>query len=232
MAEMDGGMLQALIGAGQAVKQQQLGLIQGVTGFFGGRRARRALEGLQSPTYTPAKSITDYYAEAKQRYNASPYESTLYKTQQQGIGRNVSRGIAALQGRRSAIGGISSLIQGANDASLQAAAAAEQQREQRFSQYGQAAGAMAGEERQAFNINKMMPYQTRYNQLSQKAAGYNQMLNAGLQNYFGGGQAGSVYAGSALGNMSGGANSPEDYSSYEAIGRVRPSTYKAPLAKY
>lgn len=229
---MDGGMIQALMGAGQAVKQQQLGIVQGISGFFGGRRARRALEGLQSPVYTPAKSITDYYDEAKQRYNTSPYASTLYKGQQQGITRNLTQGLSALRDRRQGVGGVSALVQGANDASLRSAMAAEQQQEQRFGQYGQAAGAMAGEQRQAFNINKMMPYQTRYNQLSQKAAGYNQMFNAGLQNFYGGGQAGSVYAGSALNNMSGEAAGGNDYSSYEAIGRVQPSTYKVPLAQY
>jgi hypothetical protein len=86
------------------------------------------------------------------------------------------------------IGGISSLIQGQNDATLKAAAAAEQQREQRFSQYGQAASAMGAEERQAFNINKMMPYEKRYNLLAMKAQGNNQMANAGLQNIYGAGQ--------------------------------------------
>lgn len=213
---MDGGMIQAIMGAGQAMKQQQLGILQTGIGFFGGRRARRQLEALKSPTYSPVKSISDYYSEAKQRYNTSPYASTLYNTQQQSIGRNVNQGIASLQSRRQGIGGISSLIQGANDASLKAAIAAEQQKEQRFGQYGQAAGAMAGEERQAFNINKMLPYQTKYTQLSQKAAGYNQMLNAGMQNYFGGGQAAATYAGgmSGMNGMQGQRRAPttQDYS--------------------
>jgi hypothetical protein len=235
MAEMDGGMIQALMGAGQAAQQKMLAIPQMAIGFFGGRRARKALEGLQSPTYTPAKSISDYYTEAKQRYNQSPYASTLYNTQQQNIGRNVTRGIAGLQSRRMGIGGISSLIQGANDASLNSVAAAEQQKEQRFGQFGQASGAMAGEERQAFNINKMMPYERRYNMLAQKAQGYNQMFNAGLSNYFGGAQTGAITAAGAAGNMSGQSNpyyAQQDYASHEAIDRVRPSTYKVPLAQY
>jgi hypothetical protein len=230
MAGMDGGMIQALQGFGQSMKQQQGGLLQMGIGFFGGRRARKALEGLQSPTYTPAKSISDYYTEAKQRYNQSPYASTLYNTQMQSIGRNTAQGIAGLQSRRQGIGGISALIQGQNDATLKAAGAAEQQREQRFGQYGQASGAMAGEERQAFNINKMMPYERRYNMLAQKAQGYNQMFNAGLQNVYGAGQAGAAY-GSGLSSQ-GSAPQADDYSSHEAIARVRPSTYQVPLANY
>lgn len=201
-------------------------------GFFGGRRARKKLEGLQSPTYSPVKSISDYYTEAKQRYNQSPYSSTLYNTQMQNLNRNTAQGIAGLQSRRLGIGGISSLIQNQNDASLRAVTAAEQQKEQRFGQYGQAAGAMAGEERQAFNINKMMPYERRYNQLAQKAAGYNQMFNAGLSNYFGGMQSGAMAAGNAAAGGGQGYGSSNDYSSYEAIDRVRPSTYKVPLASY
>lgn len=195
-------MLQAIIGAGQAIKQQQGGMLQMGIGFLGGRRARKALEGLQSPTYTPAKSISDYYTEAKQRYNLSPYASTLYNAQMQNINRNTASGIAGLQSRRLGVGGLSALIQGQNDATLKAAVAAEQQRDQRFGQYGQAAGAMAGEERRAFDINKMMPYERRYNMLAQKAQGYNQMFNAGMQNYFGGGQAGAISAG-GMSSMSG-----------------------------
>ncbi len=227
----------SIIQAAQGAKQEIGGKIQMAIGYFGGRRARKQLEGLQSPIYTPAKSISDYYTEAKQRYNQSPYASTLYNTQMQSIGRNTAQGIAGLQSRRQGIGGISSLIQGQNDATLKAAAAAEQQKDQRFGQYGQASGAMAGEERQAFNINKMMPYERRYNMLAQKAQAYNQMFNAGLSNAYGGGQATSIgAAGMAASNSSPyyarQDYSGNDYSSHEAIDAVRPSTYKVPLANY
>lgn len=220
-----------LISQGASAMLGQIGgIAQMGIGFFGGRRARKQLEGLQSPTYNPVKSIADYHTEAKQRYNQSPYASTLYNAQMQNINRNTARGISGLQSRRLGIGGISSLIQNQNDASLRAVTAAEQQREQRFGQYGQAAGAMAGEERQAWNINKMMPYERRYNQLAQKAQGYNQMFNAGLSNYFGGMQSGAMSMGNSAGGGQGyGSN---DYLSHEAIDKVRPSTYKVPLASY
>lgn len=203
------------------------GLVQTGMGLFGGKKARKQLENLQTPTYTPAKSISDYHAEAKQRYNTSPYASTMYNTQMQNINRNTNQGIAGLQSRRLGIGGISSLIQGQNDAMLKAAAGAEQQRDQRFSQYGQAANAMAGEERQAFNINQMMPYEKKYNLLAMKAQGNNQMANAGMQNLYGAGQtymAGKSFAGNS-------ASGSPDYSQYE-YGSPRASTYRVPLAKY
>lgn len=213
-----------MMAAAQAVG----GLVQTGMGLFGGRKARKQLENLQTPTYTPAKSISDLYAEAKQRYNTSPYASTLYKTQQQSIGRNVNQGLAGLQSRRLGIGGVSSLVQGANDASLKSAIAAEQQQEQRFGQYGQAANAMAGEERQAFNINQMMPYEKKYNLLAMKAQGNNQMANAGMQNIAGAGQ--SYMYGRALAGGQGSSVSP-DYSEHE-YGSPRASTYRVPLAKY
>lgn len=206
------------------------GLAQGISGFFGGRKARKQLENLQTPTYTPAKSISDYYNEARQRYNTSPYASTLYNAQQQNIARNVNMGLSGLQSRRQGIGGISSIMQGANDASLNAALAAERQKDQRFGEFGQASNMMAGEERQAFNINKMMPYEKRYNLLAMKAQANNQLLNAGIQNVIGAGQS------MLMGSMMGGGKQPAasgvpDYSGYE-FGNMRPSTYKVPLAQY
>src|SRR6266540_354420 len=228
---MDPMMLQAIMGKAESTKQGIGGLIQAGIGFFGGRKARRDLENLQTPTYDPAKSISDYYAEAKNRYGISPYASTLYNTQMQNINRSTASGISGLQSRRMGIGGISSLIQGQNDAMLKAAATAEQQRDQRFGQLGAASQAMAGEERQAFNINKIMPYEKRYNMLAMKAQGYNELLNSGLKNIFGGGQAGAAY-GSALGGMSGMQRQPNPSYGYGANSDLPASTYRVPLAKY
>lgn len=233
MADMDGGMIQALMAAGQGIKQQQLGALQTAIGFFGGRKAKKALENQQTPIYTPAKSISDYYNQALQRYQESPYQSNLYKMQAQNIARGTAQGLSALQDRRSALAGVSGLVQNQNDAMLKATAAAEQQKDQRFGQLGAASHAMGAEERQAFNINKMLPYQNRRDILTQKAGGYAQMLNAGLSNFFGGGQTGAIAGSSALNNMNGQRNPAyDDYASHEAISRVQPSTYQVPLASY
>ncbi len=169
------------------------GLLQS---FFGGRKAKKAqkeLENLQSPTYNPNESVLSYYNNALQRYNVNPYNSTLYKTQQQNIGRGVNQGIGALNNRRSGLAGISSLIQGQNDSLLKAGIAAENQKDQRFSQLGGATQMKAGEDRQAFNINKMQPFERKYNLLAMKAGANAKTANDGLKNIFNG-----------LGTMAGG----------------------------
>ena len=169
------------------------GLLQS---FFGGRKAKKAqkeLENLQSPTYNPNESVLSYYNNALQRYNVNPYNSTLYKTQQQNIGRGVNQGIGALNNRRSGLAGISSLIQGQNDSLLKAGIAAENLKDQRFSQLGGATQMKAGEDRQAFNINKMQPFERKYNLLAMKAGANARTANDGLKNIFNG-----------LGTMAGG----------------------------
>lgn len=173
--------------------QGGIGLVQSIFGGSRAHKAQRALENLQTPTYEKSKAIGDYYNKALQRYNINPYQSNMYNQQQRNIQRGMVAGINALQDRRSAIGGISKLVQSQNDASLKAAAAAEGQQAQAFGQLGQAAGMQAGEDRQAFNINKMLPYEKQYSLLAQKAAGGNQTMNAGIQNLFG--------AGSSFGQM-------------------------------
>lgn len=206
-----------------------IGLVQGVAGYFGAKKARKQLEGLQSPTYTPVKSITDYYNNALNRYQQSPQQSNLYKMQAQNIARGTAQGIAGLQDRRSAISGISGLIQGQNDAQLKALAASEQDQNQKFAQLGAASQAMGAEERQAWNVNQMMPFERKYNQLSQKAQANNQLMNAGLQNIGGGGM--TALMGGSFGNKATSAASFGD-AGYDKGRYLPPSTYKVPLATY
>lgn len=166
--------------------QAGVGIAQSIFGGARARKAQRALENMPMPAYAPSKSITDYYSQALNRYNASPYNSSLYTMQKQNAERGVNQGLSALQDRRGALAGVSGLIQGQNDAMLKAAAMAEDRKSQEFSQLGQAAQMKAGEDRQAFNINQIMPFQHKVNLLSQKAAGGAATMNAGLQNAFGG----------------------------------------------
>lgn len=229
---MDPMTMQALMQMGQSVKQQTGGIAQAAIGFFGGRKAKKALGNLQAPTYTPAKGITDYYNEAQRRYQESPYQSNLYKMQAQNIQRGTQQGISALQDRRGALAGISGLIQGQNDAMLKAGVAAEQQKEQRFGQFANASGAMAGEQRQAWNINQMLPYQRKHDMLSQKASGYAQLLNAGLQNMWGGGQSGAMGMSGLAANSGGGTYSGGSQPYQETERNLPPSTYQVPLASY
>lgn len=204
------------------------GLAQSIIGGIQAKKARKQLEKLQTPTYSASKSITDYYNEAKSRYEENPYQSNLYKMQAQNIQRGTAQGISGLQDRRSALAGISGLIQNQNDALLKAGVAAEQQKDQRFGQYGAASGAMAAEQRKEWEVNQLMPYQKRYDILMQKASGGAQMMNAGIQNMFGGIQTGVLAKSGLMGNQ---PQSMPDYSSYE-YGNPQPSTYKVPRASY
>jgi hypothetical protein len=166
--------------------QAGAGLAQSIFGGGRARKAQRELENMSLPTYTPSKSITDYYSQALSRYNTDPYSSPLYKMQQQNAQRATNQGLAALQDRRSALAGVPALVQAQQDSMLNAAGIAEQRRDQDFARLGQASGMKADEDRQAFNVNQMLPYQHRTNLLSQKAAGGAATMNAGLQNIFGG----------------------------------------------
>lgn len=166
--------------------QAGAGIVQSIFGGSRARKAQRALENMPTPAYAPSKGITDYYSQALNRYNTNPYNSTLYNMQKQNAERSTNQGLSALSDRRSALAGLPALMQNQSDNMLKAAAMAEDRKAQEFAQLGNAAQMKAGEDRQAFNINQLMPYQQRVNLLSQKAAGGAATMNAGLQNIFGG----------------------------------------------
>jgi hypothetical protein len=191
-------------------------------GYFQARKAQKELERTPTPTYTPSKSILDYYNEAKNRYSANPYESAMYKSQAQGIQRGTAQGLGALNDRRIALGGVNSLIQGQNDAMLRAAGAAEQQQSQRFGQLGQASQLKAGEDMKMFQYNQMMPYEKKMSLLGAKASGGNQLMNAGLSNLFQGLQ---TAAQSPMPEESQPWNTPRTR-------EVKASTYQVPLMSY
>ena len=162
------------------------GLIQSIVGGIKAGKAQKQLEKMQSPQYAQNQGILDYYNKALARYNVSPTDSAMYKRQMNNIGRGVATGISSLQDRRSGQAGISSILRAQNDASLNAEVAAEQQKNQRFGELGQATGMKAGEDRMAFDINQQQPFERKYNLLAMKAGAANQTANAGMSNIFGG----------------------------------------------
>lgn len=174
-----GGM--DLLGIGSAI-QGVTGLAQTIGGWIQQGKATKKLEKLQSPTYAANKGILDYYNTALSRYGVSPTDSAMYKRQNRDIDRGVAQGINSLQDRRSGIAGVSSILRAANDAKLDANVAAEEQRNQRFGELGNATQLKAGEERTEFDINKQQPYERKYNLLAMKAGGGNQIMNSGLSN--------------------------------------------------
>lgn len=166
--------------------QTAIGLAQGIIGGIKAKKAQKALERLETPTYTQNQGILDYYNQALSRYGVSPTDSAMYKRQTQDINRNVSQGISSLQDRRSGLAGTSSILRAANDAKLNANVAAEQEKNRRFAELGGATQAKAGEDYKAFQYNKIAPYEKKYNLLAMKAGAANQAANAGMKNAFGG----------------------------------------------
>jgi hypothetical protein len=173
-----------------AIAQAGVGLVQGIAGFIQQRKATKALEKMQSPTYNPNKSILDYYNKALAKYNVNPYNTDLYRMQETQANRGMASGLSALQGRGQALAGVNQLVQGRNDNLLRAGVAAEQQQGQDLNRLGAAAGMKAGEEGRAFDINKQQPFERKYNLLAQKASGGTQIANSGIANV---GQAASTF---------------------------------------
>jgi hypothetical protein len=165
------------LAAGLAIGQGVMGLAQTILGGSAAHKAQKQMEGMVN-NYQPNQSIMDYYSKALNRYNVNPYNSNLYQMQSNNIQRGTASGINALQDRRSALAGVSSLVQGQNDGLLKAAAAAEGQQGQALNQLGQATGMKAQEDSKKFDM--------KYNLLAMKAGGNNQTMNAGIQNMFGG----------------------------------------------
>lgn len=165
-----------------AILPAALGAYQTISGGIKANKAQKALENMQTPTYQPNKAIKDYYSMALNKAMGGAYTTDLYKNAQQNANTTLAAGLGALNDRGGAIGGVSRLV-GITDRSLQGSAAqAEQLQNQRVSQLGRAAGAMAGEDRQAFQTNQILPYENKFNLLAAKASGGNRDVSAGLQN--------------------------------------------------
>lgn len=179
-------MAAPLLLAAPAIAQTAAGLFQSL--FSGRKKAQREMEGLlnKPPAYSPNKGIADYYQESLNRYNESPYQSAIYQNAIRNAQRITSQGINSLQDRRGALAGISRLAAVQNDATQNAVAQAEGRRDARFGQLGQATNMKAGEERRAFDINVLTPYQRRLQMSQMKASAANARFDAGLQNAFSG----------------------------------------------
>ena len=144
----------------------------------------------QSPLYQGSKPISEYYQQALNRYNESPYQSQQYQLGAMNARQSTAQGINALQDRRSAIGGISRLEAGQNAAMQNLGAQAEAQRNARFGQLGGATQMKNADLMQQFDINKMTPYNRQFGLKQMKAAAANQEYSQDVSNTF-----------NALGNM-------------------------------
>ncbi len=170
-------------------------------------RAQQEIENLKTPTYQASKPIGDYYQTALSRYNTGAYNSPLYQMQKQNALRTQAGAISALGDKRSALAGIGKIDALTNDNLLKAGATAEQQRSQYFSQLGNAAQQKAADDKYAFNINQMMPYQKKLQLLGMKAGSAAQAQDTGISNMWGGANdIGSTYLASKGYGTYGGAN--------------------------
>lgn len=165
-----------------AAIQAGVGLVQTVGGWIQQGKATKNYEKTlaNNPKYNQNESILDYYNKALQRYNVNATDSAMYKRNMQNIGRNTATGINALNDRRSGIAGISSILRGANDAALDTEVAAENEKSDRFGVLGGATGMKAGEDRMAFDVNQMQPWQNKLSLYGAKATGGANIMNAGV----------------------------------------------------
>lgn len=163
-----------------------IGAYQAISGGIRANKARKALANQKTPIYAPDKSILDYYSQAANRANVSPYNSQAYQNTKVNAGNTLSYGLNALQDRRSALGGISALTQNYNNNVARGGVAAENQQNQRFGQLGNAARMENSEYRNVFQNNSMLPYQNQRGIYAAEAAGGNQEFNAGISNLSGG----------------------------------------------
>lgn len=129
--------------------------------------------------------------------------ATQYEQAMRNIQRQQGTAISALQGRRSAVGGIGRIVGAGNDASLNLASADAQQKLANQKVLMGANSALAGYQDKSFQWNQA----NKYNQNRQYAMS---LLGAGNQNLAGGidkGIAGLSYLGAGLFGGGGGGNS-------------------------
>lgn len=218
-------MAPALLAAIPAIAQTAGGLFQ--TLFSGRKKNQRALERMQDPTYEGSKPVSSFYNQALARYNVDPTSSALYKRQQRDIGRGAASGLRALRDRRSGLAGVSGLVRGMNDASLNANTVAEQEKNRRFGELGTASRMKLEDDRYAFNQNQLKPFERKNRLAMMKAAGSANVFNSGLDNIYGGVSDlfGSKKKGlSSMDGMSGGGNSGggftmDDYRAFRRFGQ-------------
>lgn len=200
-----------------------VGLAQTVIGGINAHSAQKKIENTPTPAYTPNKGIHDYYQEALNRYQTSPYASMMYQQAQNRIAQSQAAGINALQDRRSAIGGIGAIVGQGERALGQAGVQAEAGRRQDFSTLGRAAEMQSNDDQTAFQYNQLLPYQKRMSLLGAKAAGGNSMMNAGMQNIFGG-----ISSAAELGAFSRRPVTPEPYATYNPARANTGGAYQSP----
>lgn len=171
------------IAGGSALAGVGMGAAQMASSNKKQKRAQAELErqAANSPLRKESKSLNDYYQEALNRYQESPYQSAAYQQAMQNARRTTASGLSALQDRRGAIGGVTRIGVLERGASQGAVAQAEQMKAQRFSELGRATQMKKANEDELFDINVMTPYQRKLQLEQMKGAAAGERYNAGMQ---------------------------------------------------
>lgn len=161
-------------GQGQGIANAAGGLLSMATGFFQRRKAKKELSKLQRPDYQIPNEVLENKKLAEQRA-AEGLPQQQYNAAMQNIQRQQNRALTAAGGRRGALMALPGIQQQANDAQLNLDVRDAQARmENQDKVYGMNSQ-LAGYRDKVYNINKLQPYQEKYNY-------YNSLLGAGNQN--------------------------------------------------
>lgn len=150
----------------------------------GKKKKEKALEqhAENAPQYAGSKGIDQYFAQAEQMANTAAEQTAQYKLGQLQNQRNMASGLAGSNVVQGGQGLVSKLVQGTNDASMKNLVGAQQLKNQRFNQFGQAAQMKSAQDLRKFQINQQQPWETKYNILARKAAAAADQVRAGVGN--------------------------------------------------
>lgn len=154
------------------------GIAQGIQGFSQTRKGRKALEGLDRPTYEAPEEYLQNVQSAK-----AASQQGIGAAQKRFFTENILRSrqdaLAASSTRRGGLVGLQGIVGQEQQAFGQLAAQDVLARERGQAQLTQARTALGQQRQMEFNINQMQPYQ-------QDLASAQAMIGAGQQNIFGG----------------------------------------------
>jgi len=208
-----GSMMGGGGGVGQGVANIAGGLLGGITGIFQRKKAKKLLrEAGDQPIYSIPNEILQNQKMAERAANEG-MPSQQYNNAMRNIQRTQSSLLSGATDRRSALMALPKLQQQANDATanLDAQDATMRMQNQR-TLYGIGAQT-AGYRDKEFQINKMQPWERKYNYAQQLLGAGNQNLLGGADRLLGG-VAGVAFGGGGGGTtrkMSGGNTSAPTY---------------------
>lgn len=171
-----------MLGAALAIGQGLYGIYNAIKSGNEANDYQAQMEKMarNSPLKLESPEVANYYQQALNRYNENAFTSPYYLESMKQANRASANAIGAMQSRGGAVGTIGKINQGLMDNSNRAIGNVIQNKNQQFSQLGNATQMKKSERDQMFDINQMTPY-NRMLQLQQlKTQAANDRYNAGL----------------------------------------------------